>query len=536
MSSNTILLIKTFLKSTSEINVLKFSKDKSKRKYAANSLIGQVILYVVLIVYATLLSVGLANLGHALVIPQICAILIFVMPFLFTLFKANGYLFGFKEYDMIMSMPFTVKSVIASKFWYMYIKSMPMYVTMSLAMFIGYVVGGEASAWSCIQWIIMTFALPIIPMVIATALGAIAVKIGARFRYKNIAQAVIIVILVLPLIFSRYFIENAMRNDGFENMMASISDGVSSTALYIPVVQWFSEAVNEGLISSFLLVIASAIVIYELFFILLSKFYRKMNSQLSAGTNSKRVEYTSQKQKSIVRSIAFKEFKRMTGSSTYLVNAGLGQIVVTIMGIAMLFVKPEAIIKAMMQGAPIEASLIFPAVPMLFYFFIGMMPTTACSPSLEGKNYWIMQTLPISPRDDNKGKILYNLYLSIPFATFATIAACICFRVSIIDAITSVIAIISLCIFSTISGLRSGLKHRRLDWENEIEVIKQGMAVSMYIIPHIIVGIILMPLAVVANIYLHNVAVIMLFISLIVWIFTILVWNDVKKYTYKKPE
>jgi len=532
MPSNTLLLINTFLKSTSNINVLKFSKDKAKRKFAINSLIGNGVLSVVLMVYATLLSVGLVNYGQAKELPALCALCLLAMPFLFTLLKANGYLFGFKEYDMIMAMPFTVKSIVSGKFWYMYIKSIPMSALISLSMLIGYGIGGCLTFLTCAMWIVMTFALPIIPMVIATALGVITVKIGSGFKHKGIVQALLICILILPMFFSRFFVENTIRNDELDDVMQTISDGIHSATAHMPFARWFSEAVNESVISSFLLVVASAIIIYELFFVLISKFYRRMNSDLSAGTSSKKFELTSQKQQSMVKAIALKEFRRMTGSAVYLLNAGLGQIMVLIMGIAMLFVKPEVIIKSMMQGAPIDATLIFPAIPILFYFFLGMVPTTACSPSLEGKNYWIMQTLPISPMDDNKGKILYNLCISIPFAVFATIAASICFRVSVIDAITSVIAISSMCIFSTVSGLRSGLKHRRLDWENEIEVIKQGMAVSMYIIPHIISGIVLMPLVVVVNIYIHNVAVFMSFITLIAWILTIFAWKGVKKYTH----
>ena len=531
MSSNTQLLIKAFLKSTSDINVLKYSKDKAKRKYATNSLVGNVILGVVLMGYATALSVALAHYGQAQVLPAICALLLISMPLMFTLFKANGYLFGFKEYDMIMSMPFSVKSIVSAKFWYMYIKSMPMYCLMSLAMLIGYGVGGYLKLWSLVEWIVVTFALPVIPMVIASALGAIIVKIGSGFKYKNVVQAVIIVILILPAFFARFFVENTVNTENTEVVMNSISDGVSSTTKYIPFAKWFSEAVNDGVISSFLIIVACSILVYELFFVILSKFYRKMNSKLEAGASSKKYELTAQKQTSMVKAIAFKEFKRMLGSSTYLTNAGIGQIMVAIMGIALLFVKPEAIIKSMMPGAPIEAVMVFPAVPILFYFFLGMVPTTCCSPSLEGKNYWIMQTLPISPMDDNKGKMLFNFYLTIPFGVFATITASICFRVSIIDALLSVIAITSLCIFSTIYGLRCGLKHRRLDWENEIEVIKQGMAVSMNIIPHLIVGMVLMPLTVVANYCLHNVAVIMLALTLIAWILIFPAWNGVKKYT-----
>ncbi|MCQ2534787.1 MAG: hypothetical protein MJ172_09500 [Clostridia bacterium] len=531
MTSNTMLLLKTLLKSTSDINVLKFSKDKAKRRYATNSLIGQGVLSIVILIYATLLSVSLAKSNQATIIPGLCAFILIVMPFMFTLFKANGYLFGFKEYDMIMSMPFSVKSIVSAKFLYMYIKSMPMYVFVSLSMLIGYAVGGCLNVGSFIQWIIMTLLIPVIPMVIATALGALVVKIGAGFKYKNIVQAVLIAILILPVFFGRFFVENTMRNDELDAVMNSLADNVNSTYAYIPVAKWFSEAVNDGVLLSFLLVVSFSILIYVLFIIILSKFYRRMNSQLSASAKNTKYELTSQKQKSMVKSIAFKEFKRMTGSSTYLLNAGLGQVMTFIMSIALLFVKPEVVISTMLQGAPIEASMVFPAIPILFYFFLGMVPTTCCSPSLEGKNYWIIQTLPIDPMDDNKGKILYNLCISVPFGIFATVAASICFKPSIIDAISSVIAIISLCVFATIFGLRSGLKHRRLDWENEIEVIKQGMAVSMYIIPHMISGMIMMPLVVIISKYLHSVAATMLILSLIAWVLTALSWKGVKKYT-----
>ena len=38
--------------------------------------------------------------------------------------------------------------------------------------------------------------------------------------------------------------------------------------------------------------------------------------------------------------------------------------------------------------------------------------------------------------------------------------------------------------FSTAWGCVCGVKHMRLDWENEIEVIKQGAAVAIYMLPN----------------------------------------------------
>ena len=41
-----------------------------------------------------------------------------------------------------------------------------------------------------------------------------------------------------------------------------------------------------------------------------------------------------------------------------------------------------------------------------------------------------------------------------------------------------------LCAFSTAWGCVCGIRHLRLDWENEVEVIKQGSAVTIYLLPN----------------------------------------------------
>lgn len=69
MPSSTILLLKTFLKSTSEINVLKHSQDTNKRKYAKNSLAGKIAIGIILMIYAVLTVIGLALTGLAQQIP-----------------------------------------------------------------------------------------------------------------------------------------------------------------------------------------------------------------------------------------------------------------------------------------------------------------------------------------------------------------------------------------------------------------------------------------------------------------------------------
>ena len=196
---------------------------------------------------------------------------------------------------------------------------------------------------------------------------------------------------------------------------------------------------------------------------------------------------STQKKHSVKQAIAFKEFKRLTGSTVYMTNAALGEILAVLLSIVTLFIGFDRLIAIVTQGAPIDASMLQPAIPFVLYFLIGMMATTACSPSLEGKNYWILQSLPIEKKTIYQGKMLFHLYLSVPVMVLSTLCLCISAKTSAVHTVLYVILGIALCAFSTAWGCVCGIRHMRLDWENEVEVIKQGSAVTIYLLPNMLV-------------------------------------------------
>ena len=143
-----------------------------------------------------------------------------------------------------------------------------------------------------------------------------------------------------------------------------------------------------------------------------------------------------------------------------------------------------------------DTSILQPAIPFIAYFLVGMMSTTTCSPSLEGKNYWIVQSMPIEKKTLYQGKMLFNMYLTVPFMLFTVICFSISARVPVINALLYIVLGIALCAFSTAWGCVCGVKHMRLDWENEVEVIKQGPGVAWYMLPNMFVVMILVVLMV----------------------------------------
>ncbi len=196
MKRNDILLLKTLLLSTSQRNILRYSKDKKKRRKIIGGFVGVVVLYAMLMAYSILLCIGYGTAGMIEAAPGMCALVISLLAFLFTFFKTNGYLFNFKEYDMLMSLPFETRTVAGCKFLYMYIKSLPWYLSISLAMLTGYGYFARPSAVVYPLWIILSFFLPLIPMLAAAFLGFLIARVNAGFKKRNIIQTVLTFICI----------------------------------------------------------------------------------------------------------------------------------------------------------------------------------------------------------------------------------------------------------------------------------------------------------------------------------------------------
>ena len=487
MKNKNLLLLKTLLLSTSQRNIYRFCKDKKKRRRIVGNTIGAVLLYAMLLAYCIFSCIGYGMVGMIDSVPVLCALTVSVLAFILTFFKTNGYLFGFKEYDMLMSLPFEARTVAGCKFLYMYIKSLPWYMTITVAMLIGYGVFAHPSIIVYPVWVILGFFLPVIPMLVSAFVGFLIAKVSAGFKKKNIIQTILTIIFVILCFSLRFIIQDMFQNDKVEETLETASEMTNQAAgIYLPA-KWFAEAVTGLSISGMLLLIGVSILLFAIVFRIVGNSYRRINSALKSHASTQKFVMTAQKKRSVVRAVAFKEYKRLTGSSAYMVNGGMGFILALLLGIITLVIGFNRIVMTVTGGAPIDPAILQPAIPFIVYFLVGMVSTTAMSPSLEGKHYWIIQSLPIRMKSVYQGKMLFNMYLTVPAMVFATLCMCISARVPAVNTILYLVLGFILCAFSTAWGCVCGMRYMRLDWENEIEVIKQGAAVSIYMLPNMFV-------------------------------------------------
>jgi ABC-2 type transport system permease protein len=79
------------------------------------------------------------------------------------------------------------------------------------------------------------------------------------------------------------------------------------------------------------------------------------------------------------------------------------------------------------------------------------------------------------------------MLLTVPFMLLSVLCLCIAAKVPVLNTVLYLILGFTLCAYSTTWGCVCGVKHMKLDWENEIEVIKQGAAVTIYLLPNMFI-------------------------------------------------
>jgi ABC-2 type transport system permease protein len=490
-NNNILLLLKALMLSTSRINIYRNCKDPKKRKKIVGSAVGYGILSAFLLFIVVWMCVGYGQMGLTGVLPVLNALMITLLSFFLTMLKTNGYLFKFKEYDMLMSLPFEAKTVAGCKFLYMYLNSALFDMGISVAILIGYAIYARPAVWVYPVWIVLSLLLPIIPMLLASFLGFLIAAVSSGFKKRNIIQIILTFAAGFSVIAVRVLAEDMIRNEKTEEVLLNLSEIMDKIASFYPPAKWFEDAVVRGDVLYILLLTVISIALFELVFTLVGKRYREINSKLKSHEAAKKFKMTEQKQRSVLNAVAFKEFKRMTGSVVYFTNNAMGELLVVVLAVASCFVKADDMLNVILQGAPISKEIVYPAIPLVIYMLLGMVSTPVVSLSLEGKNYWIVQSLPIDKKDLYKGKMLFNMYLTTPFMILATLCLGISFGMPFVSIVLSLILGFVLLTFSSSWGCVCGIKHFRLDWENEVEVVKQGTGMTVYLLPNMFATMIL---------------------------------------------
>ena len=140
----------------------------------------------------------------------------------------------------------------------------------------------------------------------------------------------------------------------------------------------------------------------------------------------------------------------------------------------------------------IKSGTVLPTLGKICSEYSGFIPVLACaivcmvasmndsatpSVSLEGKNLWLIQSLPVRPWDALKAKLQVQLLLTAPPAFLCSVCLAIILPGTLAEQLLMVVTSLLFVAFSALSDLMLGIKSPNLTWTNEMVPIKQNFSV-----------------------------------------------------------
>jgi len=388
----------------------------------------------------------------------------------FVLFRANGYLFNYKDFDLLQPLPIKTSSIIWAKLTVMMTF---IYITVFLIISpiaFSYFYHGGFDFIKLIILIIGMLVIPFLPLSIFSFVSLLIYRFARYFKYGRALNIILMFIFFLGIMYLSMSI-----NFGDTNPLLGQMGFLGSLTENFIFASWFNQAIHEANFLKLLAVIAFNITLLIGFVYIVEKMVIKTNQLSTSKVKSNNKKEVVSKKQNIVISIFKKEIKKFFSVTIYVFNSGFGPVMLAIGGIAILIFKEDIlgflnIFAAEGIVLPVEAMIL-----VVLGFIISTVFTSAISLSLEGKNFWILKSLPIKAEQVMFGKMLFNVILTLPLSIFALFMAGIALNFSFINILVMMLYIIVFILLSSSLGSIINLHFPKFNYVNETEVVKQSL-------------------------------------------------------------
>lgn len=463
--SNLLLLTK--------INLLSLFTSKDAKKKGRGQLLLLVAYgYIIFMMYT--LSKMMLEEYTALNVPYLLLVQFMLMTTIMILFtniyKVGGTLFNFKDYDLLMSLPIKRSTVIISKILMLYVMSFIFTILFMIPAFIAYVTTIDVSIIFYIKFFVTLFIIPIVPLIISSIIGTIITGISSRFNKKNIVNYIVTIGFFIGIMYLSFSLENITTID-MVNIAKSMIDSFNS--IY-PLTNTYISIITTNDMVPFLIFLLVPGVLFYLFILVINKFYIRINNNLTSYKKKSNYKLARENKNTPLIALYKKELKRYFASVNYVMNTAMGALMLTLSIVGIVIMGGEKI-EALLEisGFAVAISNIG---PLIIGAFCMLNCSTHSSISLEGKNLWIIKSLPVSIKEVFLSKIMVNLTILIPTILINSTVLNIFLKPSLLIAILMYITPIIYALLISILGIVINVHFPNFEWKNEIKVIKQSLA------------------------------------------------------------
>ena len=475
-------MLKTLLKKQLyELNYSFFYDQKKGKMRSKASSIAFIALYVLLIagiaggmfaVFAAMACPPLVEAGMGWLYFTIFSLIAVAMGVFGSVFNTYSGLYLAKDNDLLLSMPIPVRYLLIARLAGVYLMGLMFSAMVLLPAVIVYLVN-EFSISALFGGLLLLIAVSAIVLVLSCVLGWVVAKISLKLKNKSFIT-VIVSLVFFGAYYFFYFKASELLQSLIENAVA-IGGSIKSAAYPLYLLGKMGEG---DFVAAAIIVLASAALAALTMWVLSHSFIKIATS--SGAAEKIKYKETAAKQASIPAALLRKEFMRFTASPNYMLNCGLGVIMLPIAAVLLLIKGHEFAEKLNMlfvDNTGVIAVLAAGAMCML----ASMNDMSAPSVSLEGKSIWIAQSMPIEPWQALRAKLNMHLLLTEIPMLLCGICAVIALQPTAAESVFVIVLPLLYGVLFACIGLFADLKRPNLKWTNEVIPVKQSIS-AMFVI------------------------------------------------------
>ncbi len=394
-----------------------------------------------------------------------------------SVFNTYSSLYLPKDNESLLAMPIKPGHILLSRLVMVYLLSLMYSGIVWLPSVLFAILIGSTTPLGAVFGILLLFVIALFVTVITCVLGWVVALIATRIRSKGIITAVLAVGF-----FALYYYVCFNLSSIFDTLaenLAAIGDAVQK---YVGLLYALGQA-GAGQGNGMLIFTGVTVGMTALCLLLMERTYMRMLLK-KPHEKKKNTAVRHEGQHGVYQALLTRELKRFTSNATYLMNAGFG-IILMILGAAALLFLGSGIIGQINQ-AKAQIPELGQLIPYIAPHVIGLIVSLNCislpSVSLEGKNIWILQTMPVSPRKILQSKRDLHVILNLVPAAILLVIFDVMLQLPALNIIAGLLFTTAFCFFTADMGLIQGIRHADLKWTSETVLIKSNMQVFVILL------------------------------------------------------
>ena len=344
-------------KQLSEIFRSYFYDAKKNKPRSKASTVSLIVLYVLLMVGViggmfTLFSIGLCAPLHEAGLDwlyfTLFALVGVLMGVFGSVFNTFSGLYQAKDNDLLLSLPIPVRAILASRLLGVYLMGLMFSGVILLPCVIVYWAVGVLTAATVLGGIALILAVSLLVLVLSCLLGWVVAKIHSKLKRKNLLTT-----LIALAFFALYYMVCFRANELIEQLMLHLNEvGAAIRGSAYPL--YLMGRMGAGDYLAVVLVLAVMAALCALTYLLLSRTFLSIATANNGGAKAIYKE-TTVRAAGVPAALLRKELGRFTASPNYMLNCGLGTVMLPILGV-LLLVKSSDLLPVIYEMAGGEAS------------------------------------------------------------------------------------------------------------------------------------------------------------------------------------